>query len=256
MVLVEENRTWTGGATPAIGLGFNNATMPFLHGLAAACTHYANWSETNGSQNSLSQYVGMTSGVANPNTVNDCTPSVTCNSTDDNIFRQVRVANGTARTYVEDASSPCSAGTNAAKHIPALYYWGGDDQSHCATEVLPLTALDTNNLPTFAMIVPNLCNDGHDCSDTVVDTWAQTHLSGILNSAAYAAGHTLVVVVYDEDQPVPNVVIAPTAQPGINTTTTASHASLLKTVQEMLALPAMTQGQMSTALSLRSSAHI
>jgi hypothetical protein len=35
-----------------------------------------------------------------------------------------------------------------------------------------------------------------------------------------------------------------------------SHASLLKTMELMLGLPVMAQGQLPTATSLRSSAHI
>ena len=111
------------------------------------CSYYTDWTETDGTQNSLNQYIGLTSGIANGSTVNDCTPSATCRSTDDNIFRQVREAGGTARSYVDGATAPCSVGTNKAKHIPALYYQGGDDAAHCTDEVRPLTELDPDHLP-------------------------------------------------------------------------------------------------------------
>src|SRR5437660_935505 len=114
-----ENRTWSN-----VGLGFSASTMPYLHSLASQCSYFSDWTETNTSQNSLTQYIGETSGVNNTSTVNDCNPSTSCQSTDNNIFRQVRVAGGTARSYVEGATTGCSAYGNPAKHIPALYYFG------------------------------------------------------------------------------------------------------------------------------------
>lgn len=254
VVLVNENRTWTGGRTGAVGMGFDATKMPYLHSLTGACSFYADWAETNGEQNSLNQYIGMTSGVLNPATVNDCTPSDTCQSTDDNIFRQVRSSGGTARTFVDGATEPCSADGNAAKHVPALYYQGGDDASFCKQEVLPISELDPDKLPTYAFIVPDLCNDGHDCGDDVVDAWTKKTLKPILTGSDYAKGKTLVVVVYDEDQPVPNVVIAPTAHKGRIESVTGSHASLLKTIELALGLKVLDQGQLPQATDLRPSA--
>ena len=251
-----ENRTWSN-----VGLGFSATTMPYLHSLASACTYFSDWTETNTQQNSLTQYIGETSGVDNPNTVNDCNPSTTCRSTDNNIFRQVRVAGGTARSYVEGATTGCSASGNAAKHIPALYYFGTytdgtgthNDHDFCNTEVRPYGEFDPNNLPTYAFITPTLCNDGHDCGDATVDAWAQANIQPVLDSAAYQAGTVAVFVWYDEDHPVPNLHIAPTSHAGdITTVGIGTHAALLKTIEDMLGLPFMNQGQLPGATDLRS----
>lgn len=256
VVMVEENRTWTGGRTKSIGLGFSPTAMPFLHQLATKCSYYTNWTETNGTQSSLNQYIGMTSGVANPSTVDDCEPSATCKSTDNNLFRQIRHHGGRPRTYVDGASTSCAAGSNAAKHIPALYYRGGKDRAHCAAEVRPGSELDPAQLPTLAFVVPDLCHDGHDCSDEKVDAFASATLTPILRGSEYAKGRTLIVVVYDEDHPVPNLLIAPTAHAGPITSVAGSHASLLKTIEMALGLPVMKQGQLRSAISLRPSAHL
>ena len=243
-----ENRRWPDVGGPGFG------TMPYLHGLAAHCAYYSRWNETNAQQNSLTQYIGITSGVNNPATVNDCSPSRTCRSTDDNIFRQVRGAGGTPRSYVEGATTGCSASGNAAKHVPALYYFGGADHSYCNREVRPLSELDVNHLPTFALITPNLCDDGHDCANDKVDTWLSVHLAAILHGADYRAGATAVFVCYDEDRPVPNLVVAPSARRGPITTVVAGHASALRTWEELLGLPILAPVQ--SAPSLRASAHI
>jgi hypothetical protein len=251
-----ENRTWSN-----VGLGFSASTMPYLHALASQCSYFSDWTETNTKQDSLTQYIGETSGVDNPSTVNDCNPSSKCESTDDNIFRQVRVAGGTARNYVEGATTGCSASGNAAKHIPGLYYFGTytdgtgthNDNDFCNTEVRPYGEFDVNNLPTYAFITPTLCNDGHDCGDAVVDAWASTNIQKVLDSAAYKAGTVAVFVWYDEDHPTPNVQIAPTSHKGdITTVGVGTHAALLKTIEDLLGLPLMTQGQLAGATDLRS----
>jgi acid phosphatase len=249
VVIINENRRWQDVG----GVGFGS--MPYLHSLAQQCSTFADWTETNTSQASLTQYIGLTSGIDNPATVDDCSPSATCRSTDDNIFRQVRNAGGTARTFVEGATTGCSAAGNAAKHVPALYYYGGQDHDACGAEVRPLGELDADHLPTFAMIIPNLCHDGHDCGNDVVDAWARSTLGPILAGADYRAGDTAVFVAYDEDHPVPNLLIAPTAIGGVLSTKRAGHAAELKTWEQMLGLPVMHQGQLPTAISLRKPTH-
>jgi PKD repeat protein len=250
VVIMEENRRWSDVG----GVGFGG--MPYLHSLATQCSTYADWTETDTTQSSLTQYVGLTSGVDNPAVWNDCSPSLTCRSTDNNIFRQVRGSGGTARNFVEGATTGCSAAGNADRHIPDLYYYGGNDHDYCSTEVRPLTELDPNNLPTFAMIAPNLCDDGHDCPNSSVDAWDTTMINSLLAGADYQSGDTAIFVMYDEDYPDPNLLIAPTATSGVLSTAGAGHAAMLKTWEQMLGLPVMNQGQLPTAISLRPSANI
>ncbi len=258
LVIMEENRRWRDVG----GVGFRDPAMPYLHGLAQKCTTFADWTETDTSQNSLTQYIGLTRGVSNPHTTNDCSPSKKCRSTDDNIFRQVRTSGGSARSYVEGADAPCSAAGNAARHVPALYYAGSytdtggihDDQDACATEVRPLADLVPSNLPTFAVVTPNLCNDGHDCGNGVVDRWLARFLPSILNGSSYRGGTTAVMVLYDEDHPVPNLLVAPTARAGVDKTPGAGHTAMLRTWEEMLGLPLLPG--VTSAMSLRSPANI
>ena len=63
-------------------------------------------------------------------------------------------------------------------------------------------------------------------------------------------------MIYDEDRPVPNLLIAPTATPGAISSVVGSHAGLLKTVEQALGLPVMNQGELPQAVSLRESAHL
>ncbi len=248
VVIVEENRRWAAVGGP----GFTS--MPYLHSVARSCAFFSKWDETNAHVGSLAQYIGLTSGIDKSVMHTNCSPSLKCRSTDSNIFRQVRVAGGTARSYVEGATSGCSPAGNAARHIPALYYFGADDRSFCQNEVRPLSELDANRLPTFAMITPNLSHDGHSSGNGVVDNWLSVHLAPILKGANYRSGNTAVFVLYDEDRPVPNLVIAPTARAGPISLAGAGHSAALRTFEQLLGLPTLPSVQ--GAVSLRSSAHL
>ncbi len=251
VVISEENKTWA----KVGGTQFEGA--PYLHSLAVKCRTFADWTEMDTAQNSASQYVGATTGIkqaagTSGNVLWDCSPDITtCRSLDDNIFRQVRESGGTARSYVEGATTGCSAAGNAAKHVPAMYMMGGSDQSYCATEVRPLSELDPDNLPTFAWVTPNLCNDMHDCSVATGDTWLQNHLQPILDSDAYKSGSVLVEVWFDEDHPVPNLLLNPAIPAGVDTTTAATHLGALRLWEDVLGLPHL--GGPAGAVDLRPS---
>ena len=174
----------------------------------------------------------------------------------------MRGAGGTAEELREGATAGCSASGNAAKHIPALYYFGTytdgtgshNDHDFCNAEVRPYSEFDVNNLPTYAFITPTQCNDGHDCNDATVDAWASTNIQRVLDSAAYKAGTTAVVVWYDEDHPVPNLHIAPTSHKGdITQVAWEPDAALLKTIEDLLGVTFMNQGQLPGATDLRPS---
>jgi hypothetical protein len=247
VVFAFENRSWDD-----VGAGFGPG-MPYLHGLGRQCSWFARWTETDQHDKSLAQYVGQVTGARQPGTVADCKPSATCSTDADSLFRQLRTDRRVAVNFVEGATQPCSAEGNAAKHIPALYLWGADDRAHCAEQVRPLTDLDPNRLPAFAFVTPTLCNDGHDCSDQVVDEWARAHVQPVLDSAAYRRGEVAVFVWYDESSPVPNLWITPTAAPGARTDVAGSAAATLRAWQSMLGVPCLADA--CAAPALRPSAH-
>ena len=221
--------------------------MPYLASLARQCTRFADWTESDTGQASATQYVSQFQGDSNHTVRNDCAPSPTCQSTADNLFRQARTAGLTAVNYVEGATTACSSSGNATKHVPAMYFKGADDAAHCAEQVQPYKNFDINHLPNFAFVTPTMCNDGHDCSNTVVDAWVATNVGAVLNSATYAQGRTLVEIWYDEAHPVPNLYIAPTAYTG-SVATPVTYRSTLRLWQDSLGLGCLSGSCGSTNL--------
>ena len=129
------------------------------------------------------------------------------------------------------------------------------DRDFCSDEVRPASEFDPNHLPTFAMIAPTLCHDGHDCPNADVDSWLRGFVQPILDGADYRAGRTAVFVLWDEDRPVPNLLVAPSARPG-PISAPASHAAALVTIETLLGLPTLHQGQLPGTTDLRATSGV
>jgi len=165
----------------------------------------------------------------------------------------------TWKTYQEDMPEPCFLGDKGdyvQKHNPFVYF---DpirlNTERCQRSVVPLTALqtdiETNSLPNFLFIKPNLCNDSHDCSLDVTDAWL-TNLLGTLIPALDGTGESyFVAMLFEEGQgdhtccglPEPGggrvavVLYSPLVKNGFEDPTPYTHYSLLKTISEAWSLP-------------------
>ncbi len=242
-----------------------SASAPYENSIANQCATLSHWTDAGSGYNSEPNYVALTSGINSSSVLQpftcDCAPSASISVTSDNLFRQVRAAGGTERSYQEGMSANCSnSGTSyASKHNPAEYFWGAADRTACQADDIPMgsassgafvNALSTNTLPTFSFVTPNLCNDTHDCSVATGDTFLKTLMPKIFASPAYTSGNTAVFVIWDEDTFIPNILAAPSIVPGTKSATAVNHYSALRATEEMLGLPLL--GAAASATSLRS----
>ena len=127
-------------------------------------------------------------------------------------------------------------GTYARKHEPAISWTSvSGNGSRCAN----ITDFSHFNptLGNFWLVVPNLCNDMHDCSIATGDTFLKNWLPTILNSSAFANG--VVYLTFDEGSTntggggkVATIVISPLARAAFTSATAHSHYSLLRTIQD------------------------
>ena len=75
------------------------------------------------------------------------------------------------KAYLEDQPTPCFTGATAAgyakKHNPFIYYNDIASSSRRCDRLVGFGQLSADlrhaQLPTYAWISPNLCDDGHDC---------------------------------------------------------------------------------------------
>lgn len=250
VVFAFENRTWS----QVGGVGFGTG-MPYMHSLAQRCSYFTNWTETDTTQSSETQYVGEITGARQPGTQGDCQPSTTCSTQADNLFRQARRAGIRAINYVEDATTGCSdtGDPRRTPTIPDLFMWGSDDRSFCVDQVRPYSEFSTGALPNFVFVTPTMCDNGHDCSNATADDWARANVQPVLDTAAYKAGKVAVFLWWDENTPVPNLWITPTARSGAQSLSGAGYAGTLKAWESMLGLPCLANA--CTAPNMRAAAN-
>jgi acid phosphatase len=121
------------------------------------------------------------------------------------VFGRTLRAGRTAALYAEGMRRPCqrsdSAGGYAARHNPWTYFVG--ERRACRRHDVPLPKLDRairkGHLPNVGMVIPNICNDAHDCPLSRADHWLRRQIRGVMGGRDWRAGRLAIVVTADED---------------------------------------------------------
>jgi phosphatidylinositol-3-phosphatase len=206
---------------------------PYLSSLAERGAEFTNaHGETHPSQpNYLALFSGSTQGV-----VDDTCP---VDLDGDNLARQLLDAGLTFSGYSEDLPHPgysgCNHGGYARKHNPWVDF---TDLPASVNQPFSAFPADYASLPTVSIVVPNLCNDMHDCGVATGDAWAQQNLGPY---ADWAATHnSLLIVTFDEDRGrLANHIATIVAGAGVADTTSdqrIDHYALLRTIEDMYGL--------------------
>lgn len=217
IIVLEENTNYADVCGP------RNTSMPFLCSLkpqGSFATGY--YSPTHPS---IGNYEDLVWGVISTNN-DSCTPNGSGGSdcpfpySGDNIVRELIAAGKTWKAYVESLPSVCYLGGDSTaaggqyyvRHNPIAYISDVfNSATQCPNEV-PFESptvgfahdLANNTLPNWALIKPNGCDDGHDCTlpgSLVPDTWLKTKvLQPLINSGHLnpITGDTIVIVTFDE----------------------------------------------------------
>lgn len=229
----------------------NSSDMPYIASLANQCGMAEDWKDADlrvdgspdGEYNSKPSYATLTNGLS-PSTHGLINDDQETKTDAESIFDQLNKFDKTFKVYYDAEAGGCSVDFNGAYHDPLRYY--NSMASICDKHDVPISTFmaDLNNgdLPAFSMIIPSNDHNQHDNSLKSGDAWAKKFLEPIFNSETYQNGDVAIFFLWDEDNPVPNVLIAPSILPGsIITAPSAdypiSHFSALRTWEEMLGLP-------------------
>ena len=235
-VVTEENHDYAA----VIG----SSSMPYLNSLAQqyglATQYYAN------THPSIGNYFMLATGQIITN--NDSYSTIV---TVDNVVRRLLAAGKTWKSYAED--------------LPAVGYTGGDVGSYARkhnvfallsdvandstqrSNLVPFTVFATDlangTLPDFSNIVPNLCNDAHDCSLSTADTWLGNNIAPLLTSPTFQRDGLLIILFDEAGSDNTNgggriawVVISSRTKTGYQSTTLYQHESTLRLILEALGL--------------------
>jgi phosphatidylinositol-3-phosphatase len=237
IVVVMENRSFS----EIIG------RAPYITGRARHCGLATDYRAI--THPSLPNYLAMTSGSTH-GIASDCSPAE-CSVRGKSIFSQVTAHHLGWRSYAGSMPTACETGSGglyAARHVPAVYYLGV--RSICPSHVVRLGRLGSGRLhdalnggraPAYMFVTPNMCNDMHDCSVGAGDRWASRWIPMMRRSRTYRAGHTVILLTWDEDDGssgnrVPLIVISPYTPAGRRSSRPLNHYSLLRACEHLLGI--------------------
>ncbi len=247
LVIFEENKGFS-AILPDTGF------TPNIQSYANACGLLTNYFAL--THMSLSNYMEATSGLSYGFSpwADNCSPSSTCSTANDNIFNQVGPSGW--KSYQESMPSNCYLGSSGAytpRHNPALYYTNIDGGSlgggSCAVNDVPLGSttggrllddVNAGTLPAYSLVTPNLQNDMHDGTVAQGDAWLATWIPLITGGQDYQAGRLTVVITWDEgggsgDTPsqVATILMSPYIVPGTTSGMYFNHYTLFNLAQQI-----------------------
>jgi len=194
LTIVEENHSLTQ----------MQAGMPYLLGLATRFAYATGYTAV--THPSEPNYLAIAGGSTFGDTA-DHNPAYQVSG--HSVFGQAVGAGRTAAVYAESMISPCQHANStryAARHNPWTSF--RDESALCTAGDHPMgttvagaliAAVKAGTLPDAGMLVPNLCNDAHDCAIGTADAWLKAWLPKIMAGPDFVSGRLAVVVTADED---------------------------------------------------------
>ena len=143
-------------------------------------------------------------------------------------------------------------GRYAKKHVPFLYFRRVLERPARLRRIVPLAQLSRDRaagrLPNFALVVPDLCHDMHDCTVATGDAWLKRFLPPLLKLPG-----TAVFVVFDEsgtaDPGVPALALGSLVRAHSYFMSAMSHYGLLRTIEEGFGLPLLGRSARATPVT-------
>ncbi|MDR1998905.1 MAG: alkaline phosphatase family protein [Frankiaceae bacterium] len=229
------------------------AQMPYLHGLATQYGYADHYTAV--AHPSLPNYLAIAGGDTFG--VQDDNPPSAHPLAGHSVFGAAAAAGRTAKLYADAMSTPCqlnTAGTYAVKHNPWAYFV--DEAQDCQRYDAPLDQLSADingaKLPVAGMVVPDLCNDAHDCPLAQADGWLRTWVGAVLAGPDWRSGQLAVVITADEDDDHSgNQVLTVVAHPSLRAAVVSAplnHYSLTRAYTDVAGVPPLRRGASAGSL--------
>ncbi len=231
-VIVMENKEY--------GSIVGSSNAPYLNGLIAKgglATNYTGVDHPS-EPNYLALWSGSTQGV-NDDGVHDLPGT--------NLADQLAAHGKTWRVFAQNVPLGCSlvatasggpdgSGDYARKHEPAISFTDISGSPARCANITDFSHFDPA-AADFEFIVPNMCNDMHDCSVSTGDTFLSGFVPGILGSSAFKNGGVLFIT-WDEGTSgagggghVATIALGPGVAPGSTSAVAHDHYSLVRTIE-------------------------
>ncbi len=181
-----------------------------------------------------------------------------------NLADQLEAKGKAWRVFAESVPTNCftgevalngadGTGFYARKHNPAISFTNISRAPARCANITDFTHFDPT-AADYAMIVPNLCHDMHDCSVATGDSFLKGFVPKILNSRAWQEGGALFIT-WDEGTTnvggggrVPLLVISSRVPKGFQSSTAHNHYSLVRTIEDVWGLGCLNESCQANTL--------
>lgn len=211
---------------------------------------------------SLPNYLAMIGGSTFGITDN-CTD---CLASGPNLAAQLSAADISWRAYMGGMPKPCFTGAEdgeyVKRHNPFMYFPSVTSRPQLCEQVVPENVLDADladdELPEFAWISPDLCDDGHDCATSAADAYLRDRVPGVL---AQLEPDGVLVITYDEGTSnagccgdavggrIATLLIGPGVRPGVRLLHPYTPYSLLATLEDRFGLARLRHARSAPAMA-------
>ncbi|RCS28861.1 hypothetical protein DEO45_14260 [Rhodanobacter denitrificans] len=173
----------------------------------------------------------------------------------DNLGNQLIAAGYTFAGYSETMPSigytGCGYGLSGyvRRHNPWVNFSNLSSSTNLPYSAFPS---DFTQLPTLSFVIPNLCNDMHDCSIATGDNWLSSHIDTYVNWAK--THNSLLILTWDENDDLAesNQIITLFVGANINTGAYAEridHYRVLRTLEDMYGLAPLGNASAATPIT-------
>ncbi len=144
---------------------------------------------------------------------------------------------GYSESMPENGYTGCDAGEYARKHNPWVNYTNVSPAANLTFGAFPA---DYSLLPTVAFVVPNLCNDMHDCGVATGDSWLRQNIDPYVRWAL--THNSLFILTFDEDatdtltNQIPTIFVGPMVLTG-DKAILITHFSVLRLLEDLYSVP-------------------
>ncbi|MGA8534165.1 MAG: alkaline phosphatase family protein [Candidatus Tumulicola sp.] len=180
-------------------------------------------------------YVALFSGSTQGITNDFCPRTFSAANAGAELLAAGKSFGGYSESMPANGYTGCWSGKYARKHNPWVDFTNVPPASNRVYLGFPKSP------PTLSIVVPNLCNDMHDCSTRTGDDWLKTHLPPIID---YDRAHRgLLILTWDEADPdrnrtnrIATLLIGPMVTPG-SYDQSIDHYSVLRTIETIAGVP-------------------
>jgi hypothetical protein len=243
-----------------------NSQAPYLNALADANALLTNYSAI--THNSDPNYVAVAAGDTFGHSAGSGAPAsnciTTCTFNAPSLGDRLEAVGKTWKQYTEGANGDCDTGSHGY-YLPdeaPFYYFPRmkSDLAYCRAHWNPLTRMTTDlqsasTTPAFVWFAADDCNDMEACGIAAGDHWLSSTVPQILNSPAWTAQRSLLVITFDEDgnnlpggfgagqtNQVATIVVGSqaTVKTGLRSAVRYDHYSSARTIEQALGLAPLT----------------